>query len=267
MKAQPVGLNGIVFRLSDCAIKKSQFEFAESNLKIQLCIKVVYAIDLRHNQRMSTDQIGKDIGMLFAPAEVDLNTQSILDKDVMSDKGIIDPELKFPVGISTDVIVGTGLFYAEIQRFININSYGIQRYMESHPGWHPANIGQPWFGLLQNCGDIMPGFVASAASFWAIEGLNTVMKRKIPDNVQILLAVVMGIGAIASHELGLFAVQNYSNGNMPDILVGALGPIAYGGLHYMLGALEKDTQEKINEIELLQSVSEVRDSTNIDEAI
>lgn len=206
---------------------------------------------------MSTDFAGKDMGMLFAPAEMLIsNNQEMVEES-------IETQLKFHIDISTDVIVGAGLFYAEIQRYINVNAQGIKLYMESHPNWHPANIGQPWFGLLQNCGDIMPGFVASAVSYWAVEGVNSMMKRKIPRNVQILLAVAMGIGAIASHELGLFATQSYSTGTIPDILVGALGPIAYGGLRQLMGSLESDTQEKINKIELQQSASKARDNTTL----
>lgn len=166
---------------------------------------------------------------------------------------MFDSPRKLGLTLASDFLATVGLFSAELARFRNVNFDGIKSYMATHPDWNPAYIGQPWFAFLQKCGDIAPGFLASAISFWAIEGVNATMRREIPEKIKVLLAVVLGIGAIGAHEGGMLFQQPYSNGNLPDILVGALGPIAYGGMRLLLENLTRDTGEKIDEIELEQA--------------
>jgi len=65
----------------------------------------------------------------------------------------------------------------------------------------------------------------------------------------------LGIAAIMAHEKGKFFVGNANNNNFPDMIGGAVGPIAFAGFQMMLNHFIKkvDVQIELEKEKLIDS--------------
>lgn len=146
--------------------------------------------------------------------------------------------------------VGLGfLSIAEMYRFTNFNAAGIENYKINNPGWEPIEVSEQWLGFLQNFGDVVPAMIASMATYWGLYAAESPFKKHIPEKVKVALATVVGIGVVVAHEAGFLMQADYSKGTIPDTVYGAIGSVAFAGLHMMIDRYVKDLDADILKLE------------------
>lgn len=142
--------------------------------------------------------------------------------------------IKFAVN-DTSGILALGV---EIARWSQFNMRGREKFGTTTP--LPL---EPLLTIMQSLGDAGPGFFISAFAYEAIDILTIpverITRKKVPEEAKIGASVLLGIAAIVAHEKGKFISDPVNNGNVLDMLGGAIGPVAFAGCQIILNRLIK----------------------------